>query len=200
MAVHVTSVRTVPDLKNNPAGEENVVFTLGVITSGDNKGKIYYWDAQSVEAEDTKYWNIVQVTGVSVGRYKSAFTRVIDLPHGILFMNNGKKEFFTTSAVISGNSDCLVNLTFENTATGTPIFDKILFDDSKAIVDNSNVNEAVSSCRKTLSANNKQLTHLFYRGSSTTLGNSLTALLGLVIPGFRTATAGTPVTFKVEGT
>jgi len=200
MAVHMTSVPTLADLKNAPGGNDNVVMTLGLLTPGDNKGKLYFWDSLNTTAEDTTNWNVVQVTGMSVGRYITAFTRVLNLPHGTLFIANGKKEFFTNNAVVSASGDALVNLTMDNTTDGAAIFNVVLFDDSKATINTTTHNDAVSSCRKVLSANLKQLTHLFFKGNNTTLGGTLTALLGAVITGLQKANAGTTVVFRVEGT
>ena len=190
---HIVKVSLLSDLKVFPGDDDNIVITTGMMNIGDGKGALYYWDSASVEAEDTVAYNVVTVTGTSTGRWKKVFTRKIILPHGTLFINNGKREFFC-STVTDANSEALINLTMDNTTNGTAIFASVLFDDSKANINVSSVNDMVSSCRKLLSANMKQLTHIFGRGNS-----SLVSLLGVNVLGLRGAAAGTSVTFKVEG-
>lgn len=193
MAEHIISKADLASLKATKGGNENVIMTLGQTSKGDNRGSLYYWDALSTEAEDTTYYYVVQVTGVTIGRWKKAFTRVQTLPHGILYINSGMKEFYASSVTI-GDGTCTIYLTMDGTATGTAIFTNILFDDSKATVNTATINDMVSSCRKSLSANLKELVHLFGRGNSTAV-----SVLGVNILGLRTAVANTPVSFSIKG-
>jgi len=193
MAQHIISINTLADLKATGGDIENIVITLGKNTKGDNLGALYYWDANSTETEDVNFNNIVSVTNIVTGRWKKVFTRMMQLPHGILVINAGKKEFYYTG-VVNSSGECLVNLTIDNTTNGTSIFSEVWFDDSKAEVNASTANDAVTSYRKSLSANLKQLTHGFVRGSS-----SVVSILGATVIGLRAALVNTPVRFKVEG-
>lgn len=193
MAIHLISINTLSELKATKGTEENVIITLGQTAKGDNKGALFYWDAASSEAEDNLYYNVVQVTGVTTGRWKKVFTRMMQLPHGTLVINAGKKEFFF-SGTTNANSECSVNLTMDGTATGLPIFTDVWFDDSKATVNTTNSNDAVSSFRKSLSTDLKLLTHGFYKGN-----NSVVSLLGATVLGFRGSGTGISVKFKIEG-
>lgn len=190
---HIISLNLLADLKTQMGNGDNIVITTGQNTIGDGKGALYYWDNLSVETEDTVAWNIVQVTGNTTGRWKKVFTRRLTLPHGILFINNGKREFFCNTTT-DASSLASVNLTMDNTTNGTPIFTSILFDDSKANIDAATSNDAVSGCRKSLSANLKQLVHIFYRGGAATI-----SILGANVLGFRNAVTGTPITFYIQG-
>lgn len=194
MAIHVISKTQLAELKATPGSVENIIITLGQNSKGDSKGALYYWDASSVEAEDTVYYNIVKATSVTTGRWKKVFTRMQNLPHGILVSNAGKKEFFANNKTISATSDITVYLTMDGTASGTPIFTEVWFDDSKAVVNTSNVNDAVASYRISLSADLKTLKHGFYRGNSNAV-----SVLGVNLLSFRGAVAGTLVNFKIEG-
>lgn len=194
MAVeHVISKNTLADLKLTPGTTENVIITLGQNTKGDGLGALYYWDSTSTDAEESVYWSTVIATGVTTGRWKKVFNRIINLPHGLLLINSGVKEFFCSSTTGSDGT-CSINLTFDNTTNGTAIFNRILFDDSKANVDTTTVNDMVNSCRKSLSANLKQLVHIFGRGNNTAV-----TLLGVNVLGIRAAVSGTPVIFSVKG-
>lgn len=199
MAVHIIGVPTLSVLKNMVGDGDNIVIIQGKDVIRDGGGRLYSWDATSTAAEDSTNWNVVQCTGVPTGRWLAIFTKVFNLPHGTLFIKDGKKEFYTNNTVVSANSDCLINLTLDNTTDGVAIFSSVLFDDSKAIVDTSTPSDAVSSCRKVLSTNLKQLTHLFFRGNSTTLGATILNIAGAVITGQRTVIAGTKVVFKIDG-
>lgn len=193
---HIVSVDTLADLKTIK-GTNNIVINIGKNTMGDGLGALYFWDAANVEAEDTIYNNIVKATGVTTGRWKKVFQRMQNLPHGVLVINSGKKEFFC-STTVNASSEATINLTMDNTVNGTPIFTEIWFDDSKATVNTTTSNDAVTSFKKSLSVNLKQLTHGFFRGNSTLLNLSIITT-GLTVGGFRSVPQGTPVQFKIEG-
>lgn len=195
---HITSVSTIAELKKNPGKDKNPVLILGNLSVGDGGAAHYYWDDVSVEAEDPIYFNTIAVTGVSTGRWKKVIARIVNVPQGRLVYNGGKKELFVDT-VVASDGNATINLTMDNTTNGTPIFSQIWFDDSKATVNTTAPEDAVSSCRKELKNGNKQLTHLFFRGNSTVLGASLGQVLSANIKSQRTALTGTPVTFKIEG-
>lgn len=197
MAEHVISVPLITDLKAQPGNTENIVMTVGQAVKGDALGALYWFDSSdSSTAEDNINWNTV-VPNNNIGRWKKVITRAIILPHGNLFMYAGKREFFCNS-VTAADGTSMINLTMDNTTNGTAIFSEVYFDSSIASVDTLTANDAVSSCRKTLSANKKQLTHLFYRGNAVTLNLGIITA-GLTTAGFRSAATGTPVSFMVTG-
>jgi len=193
---HIVSVDVLADLKTLQ-GTNNIVINTGKLVMGDGGGALYFWDKNNVEPEDTVYNNIIQATGITVGRWKKVFQKIQALPHGMLFINSGKKEFFCTT-VVNASSEATINLTMDNTVSGAPIFTQILFDDSKATVNTTTSNDAVTSFKKSLSVNLKQLTHGFFRGNSTVLSLAIVTT-GLTVGGFRSVPAGTVVQFKIEG-
>lgn len=199
MAVrHVTSVANVAELKTFAGYDKNPVLILGNVSVGDGSAAHYYWDDNSTDPEDSVYLNTIAVTGITTGRWKKVIARIVTVPQGRLVYNGGKKELFVDT-VVGADGTATINLTMDNTTNGTAIFSQIWFDDSKATVNTTTPQDAVSSCRKTLTANLKQLTHLFFRGNTTTLGLNIAAIAGANINSQRNAAQGTPVTFKVEG-
>lgn len=192
-AKHITSVTTLAELKTFTGYDKNPVLLLGNSSVGDGSAAHYYWDDASTETEDLTYMNIISVTGVPTGRWKKVIARIVTLPQGRLVYNGGKKELFVDT-VTGADGTATINLTMDNTTNGTAIFSQVWFDDSKATVNTTTANDAVSSCRMSLTNGNKQLKHLFFRGNSSVIG-----VLGVNVLSFRTAIQNTPVTFKVEG-
>lgn len=193
IASHVISVPLIADLKLQPGNSNNTVLTTGALTVGDGAGKFYYFDKNdNTTPEDMVNYNTI--TPVGGGRYKAVFTRMIGLPHGTLSIQSGVKQFFY-SGVTAADGTCAVNLTVDNTPTGAPIFTDVLFDDSKATVNASTANDAISSCRKSLSADKKVLTHLFFRGNNQNFGIGI----AVTVNGFRSAPSNIPVSFLITG-
>lgn len=193
MANHVISANTLTELKAMGGYDKNPVLLLGSTTIGDGSAAHYYWDDSSTETEDLVYMNVIKATNIATGRWKKVIARIVTVPQGRIVYNGGKKELFVDS-VVGSDGTATINLTMDNTTNGTPIFSQVWFDDSKATVNTTTANDAVSSCRKSLTNSNKQLTHLFFRGNNTALN-----VLGVNVLSFRTAVQNTPVTFKVEG-
>lgn len=195
MVKHIISLNTLADLKLMPGQDTNPILLLGKTNIGDGFAAHYYWDDNSVDVDDPTYLNTVKVTAVDIGRWKKVIAKVQTLPHGFLVSNGGKKEFFASGVTIADGT-CTLNLTMDNTVNGTPIFTEIWFDDSKATVNTTNVYDAVSSTRKSLTNSNKQLTHLFFRGQAPVI-----SVVGISVVNIaqRPAATGTPVQFKVEG-
>lgn len=193
----VVSVINVAELKAQPGNTDNVVLTTGTITKGDLGSALYYFDPlDTTTADDTVNYNTVVPTS-GIGRWKKVITRTMVLPHGTLYMNAGKRDFFCNS-VTAADGTCLINLTMDNTTNGTPIFTEVLFDDSKANINLVNINDAIGSCRKLLSANKKQLTHVFYTGNTSALNVAVIAS-GVTTSAFKPAPTGTSVIFAVTG-
>lgn len=198
---HVTSVTTIVDLKTFIGYDKNPVLVLGKTTVGDGMAAHYYWDDTSTEVEDSIYLNTVAVTDVPIGRWKKVIARIVTIytptnsvtPYSYLVYNGGKKEVFIPATTIADGT-ATVYLTMNGTASGAPILNEVWFDDSKATVNTSAANDAVSSTRKSISSDLKTLTHLFFRGNSTAV-----SILGINVLSFRNAVAGTAVQFKVEG-
>jgi len=193
MAEHIISVPTVAALKAQAGNTENSVMTLGSLVKGDGGGALYFFDStDTTSIEDTLYWNIV-VPSNNIGRWKKIFVRTLVLPQGVLTMNGGVKTLYVqTMTDASGNAT--VNLTTNNTATGTPIFTALWWDDSKSAIATTNVNDAIGSTRRSLSADLKVLSHMFYRGNSSTV-----SILGANVLGFRSAPASSAVNFIIVG-
>lgn len=193
MANHIIGAKTLAELKTMSGSDKNPILLLGKDTIGDGFAAHYYWDDASTDPEDTMYYNVVQATGVTTGRWRKVIARVVTVPQGILVYNGGIKTLYVNATTIADGT-ATINLTMDNTTNGTAIFSNILFDDSKATVNTTTANDAVASCRRSLTNGNKQLSHLFYRGNSSTI-----SLLGVNVLGFRQAVTGTPVTFMVTG-
>lgn len=201
---HIISLPLLSDLRNQMGNNDNVVITTGQTVVRDGKGRLYSWDSLSVEAEDSSF-NIVKPTQLEsnqAGRWKALFTRRLVLPNvgttvtnRILFVNSGKIEYFCSTKT-DNNSESKIYLTIDGLVGGVPIFSTVLFDDSKANVNASTVNDMVNSCRKSLVGN--LLIHIFGRGNSSLLNLSIITT-GITIGGLRAATVDTPVTFYIQG-
>lgn len=182
-------VNLLADLKTQPVAADTPIFVTGINTLRDGKGGFYIWDAASTTAEDTVYYNTVQSSVTSTGRWVRVFQRTITLPHGILNINGGVKTFYATANTVSGGT-AKINLTLDNTTTGPSIFNEIWFNDSQAKTPATTAIEGVKSY--IMSEDLKQTTHGFYKSQTI---NVLTSLLAPVIM----IGAGQTVRFKVEG-
>lgn len=68
MPVASKSFGTLIDLRAQVGSDNVQVLLQGLSTIGDQNGGIYYWNATSTETDDG--FSIVQVTGVTTGRWK----------------------------------------------------------------------------------------------------------------------------------
>lgn len=195
MANHIIGAKTLAELKTMSGSDKNPILLLGKDTIGDGFAAHYYWDDASTDPEDTMYYNVVQATGVTTGRWRKVIARVVTVPQGILVYNGGIKTLYVNATTIADGT-ATINLTMDNTTNGTAIFTNILFDDSKATVNATSVYDAVSSCRKSLTNGNKQLSHLFYRGQAPVIS---VVGISVVNQAQRPAAISTPVTFMITG-
>lgn len=85
-----------------------------------------------------------------------------------------------------------------NNTNGPAIFASVMHDNSIATIDTTTPTDVVMSGRKSLSANLKQLTHIFTRGNTTLLNLSIVTT-GLTVGSHRLAADGTPVSFFIIG-
>lgn len=198
MANHIIGAKTLAELKANGGKDTNPVLLLGKDAIGDGFAAHYYWDDNSTDAEDLTYMNTIMATGIQTGRWKKVIARVVTVPQGLLVYNGGIKTLHVNASTLADGT-ATINLTMDNTPNGVSMFSNILFDDSKATVNAASASDAVSSCRKSLTNGNKQLTHLFFRGNTTALGLNVAAIAGANINSNRNAAVNTPVTFRVEG-
>lgn len=189
------------DLKETPLDINSTYFLIGRDTMGDGKGGFYYYDPTSAEAEDNTYMNIIMSNVTSTGRLKRVFSRAIQLPQGVLIITGGVKTLYSTASFTTNASgEATINLTMDNTANGTAIFNEIWWNKARSVAGNiTSANDIVVSDVKSVSGNLKQTTHYFARGNYVTLGSTLLSILGLIIPGLRPALTNNPVAFKVEG-
>ena len=195
---HIVSVNLLSDLRLQKGNTNNIIITLGNMVIGDGGGALYYWDnTDSSSIEDNVYFNTIKVTNWEQGRWKKVFTRMLTLPHGTLFISNGKKEFFYTGTT-DNNGERLVYLTIDNTPNGPAIFSKVLFNSGNAIISASSANDVVVSGVKSLSVDLKSTVHKFVRGTGTPLTTSI-VLGGLTVNAFSNAVVGTAIQIKVEG-
>lgn len=195
---HIVSVLNITELKAQPGNVNNIVMTSGASSKGDGGGKIYYFDnVDNNTVEDTVYWNTV-VPINNVGRWKAVFTRMLNLPHGILEINAGKKSFYLEGISNSSNSTGIKYLTMDNTLTGTPIFTKLLFESCIPNVAGATKDNVITANRTLLSTDLRQISYTFSRPPADTILNLSIITTGITI-GTRTAPAGTPYLIKVEG-
>lgn len=199
IATHVISVPLVSNLKNQTGNANSIVLTTGAVSVGDGLGKLYYFDAtDNTTAEDLVNYNIITPT-TGGGRYKGVFTRMINLPHGTLVMNAGKKEFFYSGVTNASSESGNVYLTLDGTAGGTAIFSSILMSTCEPNVNATTSNDVIFTARKSLSGDLKTITYRFSRPSANALLSLAIVTSGLTILGSRDVPQNTPYLLKVEG-
>lgn len=189
-----------PNMSYLPTAAQNntVIYMIGLNAVGDNRGGFFYYRPDSVATVDNM--NVLGVPNNGVGRFIRANVKNVALPHGQLSYIGNLKVFFSTASYLTdANSKASINLTLENTSGGTAIFNEIWWNSSRTLSVAATTNDIVLSQVSALSADLKNTTHLFARGSSTTLGSTLLSIGGLIIPGLRNVTTGTPVQFMVMG-
>lgn len=199
MAVSTINVMTIADLKTQPVSEDTIVLLVSNSTLGDGLGGFYRWDSTSSADEDTTFYNVVKSSTTSSGRWVRIFQRVRQFPHGVLVSVGGVKTFYALGKTTDVNGLVTAYLTDDGTATGNSLFTTVWTAQGQAIAQAATANDLVIGGQKSLSSDMKTLIFQFARGGSVTLGSSLTAILGLLIPGLRPPAIGTPVTLVVTG-
>ena len=181
------------DSVNNP-DVVPIVLVLGRTSVGDGNSAFFRWDPTSTAAEDLTYMAVVKSNRTTVGRWVRVFQRNVTVPQGTLVMNGGVKTLYV-AAVTDSNGRATINLTYENTPTGTPIFSEVWKNDSRARINASTQNEAVSSymVQSAEATSFKTTTHGYYKP------NAVTLTIGLVYAPIANIGAGTTVLFEVVG-
>lgn len=189
---------TVAQLKAARVAPGAIVLVTGAATMNDGRGGFYRWSSSATGDDDTRFYRIVTSSRSSSGRWVRIFTSTRELPHGILHMAGGLRIFIATAGVTDANGEVAVQLTDTGVAGGTPLFSEVWFDSASARpTTTTTANDVVVGSRKSLVGT--LLTYRLARGASTTLGGTLLAILGLIIPGLRAPTTGTPVSIIVYG-
>ena len=182
------------DLKNNPITSGAQVLMVGKTSITDGLGGFYRWDETSTATEDMTNLNVIASNLSSTGRWVRTFQRVQVLPHGILVLNGGFKTFYAASSTAS-TGKATINLTMDNTTTGTAFCTSIKYNDSVSLLDAANPQDAIQQYIVSTTSDLKQTTHGYYKVNAVTL--ALASLVGGIIP-VANVGAGIPVNFKIE--
>lgn len=186
------SVSTVTNLKDVAVLAGKKMFLGGKTSIGDGLGGFYYWDDTATDAEDTTYLNIIPSNLISTGRWKRTFENVIVYPQGILVNIGGIKKFYA-SGTSNVNGEIALNLTKENTSTGTNIFSEIWSNISRVKSDQLTVGASVTTYTKTTATSLKTTTHACYKP------NPVTLVLGLLYNPLAAAGSGINIQFEITG-
>jgi hypothetical protein len=192
-------VDTIAQLKQLPTADGAVVLCVGYQSIGDGRGGFFRFDASSTANEDMTFLNTVASSVTGTGRWLRIFQRVLPTGQGLITNLGGfKEQYIVLPTDSNGRVTCY--LTSDGTAAGTATFSNILWMDGASLTAAPSPNDAIVGTQYSLSSDKKELVYQFSRGNSQTLGASLTAILGLVIPGLRAAPQGMQVAVKVSGT
>lgn len=179
-------------LKDSPTKDGSVVFLVAKNAVGDNLGGFYRWDPTSTLAEDAQFMNVIKSNFTNTGRWIRIFQKVKVYPHGILVNNGGVRTFYAPGITNAGG-EVSINLTEDNTPTGTPLFTEVWLNQSKATTESTSVSNSVQSYVKSTTADLKQTTHGYYKP------NAVTITVGLLFNPVAAVGAGVNVQFKIEG-
>lgn len=156
---------TISDLKLQ-TGQSNVVaYVVGGTTIQDFRGAFYVWDSTSTLAEDMTYYNVIQVTGVTTGRWIRTNQSSVALPQGMLF-RIGPLKILALNGTTNASGELTVNATLDNTSGGTAIFNSILFNSTMATTGSATPNDAVNGTVKSVSADRKVIVYRYTKGNT----------------------------------
>lgn len=198
-SVSTLTVATISDLKVAPMSPDTLVLVVGKATMMDNLGGFYRWDSSSTADEDLDFLNVIKSSNSAAGRWVRVFQRAKVYPGGVLVNTGGVKTFYILGKTTDVAGLVTAYLTEDGTATGKPLFSTVWGTTGSASTLATSANDIVIGGQKLLSSDLKTLTYQFARGNSTVLGTTLSALIGLVVPGLRPPLSGTPVSILVYG-
>lgn len=192
-------VDTLEDLRDAPVEDASMVIVIGRMNRNDGMGAFYQWSAAATDPEDTAFFNVIPSRVSSTGRWLRVAQRARARgATDYLILSGGVRTLFAYGAT-DANGEVTVYLTEDGSATGSPIFGNVWMTVGQATTNAATPNDIVTGARKSLAADLKSVTYRFARGNSQTLGNTLAALLGTVITGFRVPPTGTPVIIRIDG-
>lgn len=179
------------DLKKQIGVDSSLVYVAGGTDMADFRGSFYRYLASSNLSDDATFYNVVQPTGVTTGRWIRTNQTTITYPQGTLF-RIGLLKIFIAPSVTNASGESTINLTTDNTTNGTSIFSSVLYNMSMSVSGATTANDVVTSTVKTTAAstNFKTTTHRYSRG--TTVG--ILGAASLVNPA-----TNTPVQFLIIG-
>lgn len=182
---------TIVDLKAAPIADGAIFWVTGAVSAGDGRGGCYKWSPGSTAQVDNRFYRVVKSNLSETGRWMRTYSFSRELPQGI-FGSSANGRILNAATTLDINGECVINLTEDNTPTGTALFSEVwtvTYDPRPANL--TDPNNIVVGNVKSLTA--KVLTCKFSRG------NSLVGALGLTLLGMRAAAQGTPVNIRVEG-
>lgn len=157
-------VNTMADLKKFKGEHNAYAYMTGKDSIADGQGGSYRYDTASTTTADN--YNVIQVTGVTKGRWIRANQTTINYTQGTIFKIGPLKIFTGMATIAGGNGEVLINLTNENTANGTAFFTNVLFASAMAEQASSNSNDVVIGNVKNIGAGNKTITFRFATGAT----------------------------------
>lgn len=193
----VITAPSVADLKTVNPTPGMIVFLLGRAAPYDGMGGHYRWDPNASETEDTRFIKSFPSDSSSSGRWVRVVQNIQELPQGVLVINGGIKTLYGKATTVSGGT-ASINLTLDGTSTGAAIFQEVWRNSSEPNANAATVNDVVKGGRKSLDANLKSTTHLFFKPNPVTF--TLAAITaGLLFNPNTNAPSGIPILFEIEG-
>jgi hypothetical protein len=186
-------VSTLADLRALNPSSGQYALMVGAANMSDGKGGFYRWDGSSTANEDSTYYNVVQATGVTTGRWVRIFQRARTTAGGATLVNNGGVKTLFYTGTTDANGQIVVPMTEEGTQTGTAIFAEIWSVTATPNTDAAGPSDAVQSYRMSRSADLKTTKYGFYKA------NAVTITLGLFLTPVASIGSGTQVLFRIEG-
>ncbi len=156
---------TITDMKSQTGQNNAIVYVIGGSTTADFRGAFYRWDNTSTATEDMTTYNVIQVTGVSTGRWIRTNQSSQILPQGVLF-RIGPLKILSGSGTTNSSGEVVVNATLENTSNGTAIFSSILFNSTMSINGSATPNDVVNGTVKSVSGDLKVITYRYTKGNT----------------------------------
>lgn len=156
---------TIADMQTQKGTSNSVAYVIGGTAIQDFRGAFYVWDASSTLAQDMTYYNVIQVNGVTTGRWIRSNQSSVPLPQGMLF-RIGPLKILAASGTSNASGEFVLNATLDNTATGTAIFSSILFNSTMATEGSTTPNNAVNGLVKSVGTGNKVITYRYTKGNN----------------------------------
>jgi hypothetical protein len=110
---HTATINSIADLKTFTAHDtDSAVELLGYYTKGDGGGGSFYWDAASTEADNGG--TIIQVTGVTTGRWKRRFSGAVNVKwFGVKYDGTDETEKFNKAiangGIVTGDGEICIS-------------------------------------------------------------------------------------------